>query len=267
MRMFRARALSIVVILLGVAVAAAQSGKLNVVGTGDGLELLKALGQHYEKSNPEVQILVPPSIGSGGAIAAVGAGRERVGRIARPLTPVEGASGLLATPLFDIPSVFYVHPGVGVHSLTGAQLRAIFDGSLTNWSSVGGPDLRIRVVRREESDSVLMTLRAALPEFGNVEITQRSKLALTTQEAITSIRDNEGAIGFAPYSTELAQKLPALALSGTQPTDKRYPVRVRVALLFKEGQPDPDIQRFIAFLKSTEARGIMQDFGALPLEP
>lgn len=265
--MYRAWLFSIVLILLGLAMPAAQAEKLSIVGTGDGLELLKALGARFEKNNPDVQIAVPSSIGSGGAIAAVGAGRERIGRIARPLTQVEETSGLVAVPLFDIPAVFYVHPGVGPRALNGAQLRAIFDGSLTNWASVGGPNLRVRVVRREESDSVLMTLRSSLPEFGNVEITQRSKIALTTQEAISSIRDNEGAIGFAPYSTGVAQQLPVVALGGIAPTDKRYPVKVRVSLLLKEGPQPASIAAFTTFLKGTEARDIMLEFGALPVEP
>ena len=105
---------------------------------------------------------------------------------------------------------FFVHPGVPVRSLTGEQLRAIFAGEITSWKDVGGPDVRIRVVRREEADSSISAFRAAIPEFRNIKFTERSKFAVTTQDAIDSIRDNEGAIGFASYSSQLARQLDAI---------------------------------------------------------
>lgn len=250
---------------MGFAGSGLRSETLNVVGTGDGLELFKLVGQLYEKSNPSVQILVPPSIGSGGAIVAVGAGRERIGRIARALTPVESASGLIVTPVFDIPSVFYVHPGVGARALSGAQLRSIFEGRITNWSALGGPDLRIRVVRREESDSVFTVLRATIPEFSTVEVTERSKLALTTQDAVASIRENEGAIGFAPYSVSTAEQLAVIALNGHAPTEANYPAKVRVALIKRETPSDPAIKAFIRYFATPEARRAIVGFGAIPV--
>lgn len=264
--MIRMKLLPIALVFLAFAGSAARAETLNVVGTGDGLDLFKIIGKLYQDSNPDVQIGVPPSIGSGGAIAAVGAGRERIGRIARPLTPVEVGSGLVAVPVFDIPSVFYVHPGVGARSLTGAQLRAIFEGRITNWSAVGGPDLRIRVVRREENDSVFMVLRASIPEFTSVEVTERSKLALTTQDAISSVKENEGAIGFAPYSSAVAEQLAVISLNGIAPTSPKYPAKVRVSLLRRETPPDPAVNAFIRFMGSAEARRAIIASGALPLD-
>src|SRR5215475_278926 len=47
------------------------AGELPVVGTGDGIELMRALGAAYTADNPHTSIVVPPSIGSGGGVAAV----------------------------------------------------------------------------------------------------------------------------------------------------------------------------------------------------
>ena len=41
--------------------------------------------------------------------------------------------------------VIAVHPELGVTDLTREQVRAVFSGQLTNWSSVGGPDEEITV--------------------------------------------------------------------------------------------------------------------------
>jgi phosphate transport system substrate-binding protein len=265
--MIKSRFLSALLACLVLGSAPAAAGPLNIVGTGDGLDILADLAKAYGAANPGQDVQVPPSIGSGGAIAAVGAGRERLGRIARPLSPVEVASGLVARPVFDIPSAFYVSPSVSVRALTSEQLRRIFEGRITNWGEVGGPDLRIRVVRREEADSTLMALRASLPPFREIVLTERSKLALTTQDAISSIRDNEGAIGFGPYSTETASVLGVVAVDGVMPNTAAYPAKVRLSLIWREGQKDPDIQRFVSFLGQPEAQRVVVKFGALPISP
>src|SRR3954464_10406203 len=82
--------------------ATAQAGDLSVVGTGDGIDLLRALGTAYTAAHPDTNVIVPPSIGSGGGIAAVGSGKEVLGRIARPLSDSEKQAGLVATPVFRL---------------------------------------------------------------------------------------------------------------------------------------------------------------------
>ncbi|KAF0232331.1 MAG: hypothetical protein FD175_153 [Beijerinckiaceae bacterium] len=241
--------------------------EITIVGTGDGLDLLKEIGAAYTAANPATLITVPPSIGSGGAIAAVGGERESLGRVARPLTPGEASSGIDYRPIFTVPSAFFVHPGIPVRSLTGVQLRAIFSGEITSWKDVGGPNLRIRVVRREEADSSVAVFRASIPEFRDIKFTERSKFALTTQEAIDSIRDNEGAIGFASYSSVLAKRLGVVALNGVMPTDKTYPANVTLALIFKPGKLDSELSAFLAFFRSEAARRLILDLGARPHVP
>jgi phosphate transport system substrate-binding protein len=242
-----------------------RAATFSVVGTGDGLAILEAIASAYGKKYPGEVVLIPPSVGSGGGIAAVGAGRERIGRVARPLSASEVTSGIAYVPIFDIPTVFYVQKGVPVRSLTEAQLTGIFKGEIVNWKDVGGPDMRVRVVRREDADSSVLVFREALASFKTLVFTERSKMALTTQDALSSIRDNEGAIGFGPYSTQTAGELGVIAIGGVAPTDARYPARVTLALIYKRPMPDPDIDRFVTFFSQPEARDIITRMGAIPV--
>jgi phosphate transport system substrate-binding protein len=84
--------------------AGARAADLSVVGTGDGIDLLRALGAAYTADHPDINVIVPPSIGSGGGIAAVGSDKEVLARIARPLSDTEKQAGLVATPVFRLPS-------------------------------------------------------------------------------------------------------------------------------------------------------------------
>lgn len=268
MHTFRLKLASIwTVLLLLLSGIPVDAKEVSVVGTGDGLDILRSVAEAYGRENPGMIFKVPPSIGSGGAIAAIGANREVIGRVARPLTPSEEASGIHYRPVFNVPSAFFVHPGIQVRDLTARQLQGIFSGAITNWKEVGGPDLRIRVVRREEADSSLLVFRASIPEFRDLKFTERSKLAVTTQEAIESIRENPGGIGFASYSANLARELGAVAISGRKPTDQGYPANVVLALIFKPDRIDADIRRFIDYFRSETARNIIESFGARPLDP
>ena len=157
-----ARLLGRSVAVLGLC-ATVHAGDLSVVGTGDGIDLLRALGAAYTADHPETNVIVPPSIGSGGGIAAVGSDKEVLARIARPLSDSEKEAGLIATPVFRLPSAFFVHRSAGVSGLTNAQLADIYRGKITNWREVGGADLRIKVVRREDQDSTLLVLRQSMP--------------------------------------------------------------------------------------------------------
>ena len=145
----------------------AHAGDLSVVGTGDGIDLLRALGAAYTADHPETNVIVPPSIGSGGGIAAVGSNKEVLARAARPLSDSEKEAGLIATPVFRLPSAFFVHRSAGVTSLTSAQLADVYSGKITNWKDVGGQDVRIKVVRREDADSTLQVLRQSMPGWKN----------------------------------------------------------------------------------------------------
>ncbi|MBP0651644.1 substrate-binding domain-containing protein, partial [Mycobacterium tuberculosis] len=81
---------------------------------------------------------IPPSIGSGGGIAAVASDRAVLARVARPLSEAERAQGLTAVPIVRIPSAIFAHPSAGVTALTAAQLTGIFAGTTTAWTDVGG---------------------------------------------------------------------------------------------------------------------------------
>src|SRR4051794_14112243 len=185
--------LAVPIVLVG---WSAQAGDLSVVGTGDGIDLLRALGAAYTADHPDTNIIVPPSIGSGGGIAAVSSNKEVLARAARPLSDSEKEAGLIATAVFRLPSAFFVHRSAGVTSLTADQLAGVYSGKITNWRDVGGQDLRIKVVRREDADSTLQVLRQSMPGWKNLTITEKSKTAVTTQDCIDTVKQVPGAIGF-----------------------------------------------------------------------
>src|SRR6202048_1207257 len=241
------------------------AGDLSVVGTGDGIDLLRALGAAYTAAHPDTNVIVPPSIGSGGGIAAVGSGKEALGRIARPLSDSEKEAGLVAIPVFRLPSAFFVHRSAGVDSLTSAQLADIYRGKITNWRDVGGSDARVRVVRREDQDSTLLVLRQSMPGWKDLVITDKSKTAVTTQDCVSSVKEVEGGIGFGPFTKALEQELTVLKIDGHFPTEAGYPSAVTLSFVHKGAGITPDAKRFIAYVKDQQARTVLTSMGGVPV--
>jgi phosphate transport system substrate-binding protein len=242
-----------------------NAADLSVVGTGDGIELLRALGAAYGAEHPQVSIVIPPSIGSGGGIAAVGSDKEVLARVARPLTNSELALGFTETPVFRLPCAFYVHRSVGISGLTARQIADIYTGRITNWHELGGPDLRIKVVRREEADSTLLVLRQSMPGWKDLALSEKSKLAVTTQEAVDSVRSVPGAIGFGPYTKALELELGVLKVDGVYPTDPSYPSAVTVSLVYKDATLTPDARDFVQYMRGTKARALLTSLGGVPV--
>jgi phosphate transport system substrate-binding protein len=257
------RALAVVVAIASLQ-SAAGANELSVVGTGDGIELLRALSASYSADHPQTTILVPPSIGSGGGLAAVGGDKEVLARIARPLTESERALGMVATPMFRLPSAFFVHRGATVSNLTARQLADIYAGKIVNWADVGGANLRIKVVRREEADSTLTVLRQSMPGWKDLTITEKSKTAITTQDCIDTVKDVEGAIGFGPYTKALEMELAVVTIDGKYPTDRDYPSAVTVSLVHKQATVTPDAAQFIAYVKTARAKTLLTSMGGVP---
>jgi phosphate transport system substrate-binding protein len=238
---------------------------LPVVGTGDGIDLMRAIGHAYsvDDKNPEIQ--VPPSIGSGGGIGAVGSGSAVVGRVARTLKPEERAQGLVYVPIARIPTVVFINKSIKISNLTSDQIVAIYNGTIRNWREVGGVDMKIRIVRREDGDSSLDALRKTMTGWKDLKMTDRTKTAVSTQEAIETVRDIPGTIGFGPFSSQLGASVTVLAIDGNLPSDQTYPSAVELGLIYKNDTVTADVKNFITFVKGKKSSDLISAFGAHPV--
>lgn len=252
--------------VLALAAPFAAAETLEVVGTGDGVKILAALGRAFTEANPGVTVAVPPSIGSSGGIKAVGTGRNIVGRVARPIKDKEKPYGLEYLPFARIPVVFFVNPGVSVRGLTAGQVSGIFAGQLTDWNQVSAESDRMRVVRREDGDSSLSTLRKSFPGFGSLVFTEHAKTATSTPEAFQTVETTPGAVGFGPYDVALGAAVKVLQVDGRGPGDAGYPSFTTLALVYKDADRKGNLKAFLDFVTSGAAEPVIRRAGGLPIQ-
>lgn len=242
----------------------AQAGDLPIVGTGDGMEIFQALGREFSTLNPDIKIVIPASVGSDGAVKAVLAATNELGRIARPLSAEEKSKGLAVKSVMRIPSVIIVHASANTTGVTSAQLQGIFSGKITNWKEVGGADQPIRVIVREEGDSVFKVLKATMPGWSGMTVTPSAQvISTTTQELIEAVRKTPGSIGFAPYSILHRSSLTMLKIDGRGPSDPAYPSAVSIGLVHGSAALSPDAAKFVDFAQSAAGEKVITWLGGL----
>ena len=257
----------IVMIMLGICFTAPNfilAKEITIVGTGDGVNILKAIGEAFSRMNPDVTVEVPKSIGSGGGIKAVGTGQKQIGRVARPIKDKEKPYGLSYVEYARYPVVFFVNKGVGISALSADQICDIYSGKITNWRDLGGRDAKIRVVRREDGDSSLKVLRKSFPGFKDITLTTKSKTAFSTPEAFFIVEEKANTIGFGPYDVAKGANVQVVSIDGKHPTAAGYPSFGHLAFVYKESNANGNIKKFIEFATSPAAHEAIIKVGGVP---
>jgi phosphate transport system substrate-binding protein len=105
-----------------------------------------------------------------------------------------------------------------------------------------------------------------MPRWKDLVITDRSKTALTTEDAMDTVHEVSGAIGFGPFTRTLEAKTVVIRVDGRYPTDIEYPSSVILALIYKNSTITRDARAFVAFLGADKARAIFEHFGGIPMK-
>ena len=243
----------------------AGAEEITIVGTGSGMAILDNVGKAFTGMNPDVTVVVPKSIGSGGGVKAVGSDQAVIGRIARKVKDKEASYGLTYVAMAKLPVVFYTNKSAAVESLTPGQICDIYSGKVTNWSDVGGKGGKIRVVRREDGDSSLSVLRDAFPGFKDLEITEKSKTTNSDSEACELTEKKADTIAFGTLGNAKEYDVTILKIDGKHPTDTDYPYTGELALIYKDKNLSGKVKDFVSFATSDQSHGVIKEAGGMPI--
>lgn len=162
----------------------------------------------------------------------------------------------------------------GVKSLTKDQLKDIFEGKVTNWSQVGGPDIAVFVYDKEPGRGTREVLDKYLyGKDGKAPPPPRSDnyaIVGGNEETRAKLLSTPGSVG--PLSSAFVAGRPqlvAVAVDGVVPTsahikDKTYPLS-RPLFLVTNGKPAGPAERFIDFVLSAAGQKIVTRHGYLTM--
>ena len=244
-----------------------QAGELRIAGGTAHIPVVKEAAKQIMRHNGDIRITIAGG-GSGAGIKQVGEGLIDIGNSGRKPTDNEIKTYGLSLYKWAIDGVaVIVHPTNPVKALTSDQLKVIFDGTLTNWSQLGGPDRAINVYTRDaESGTRKVFWKKAL---GKGAIVETAQFAVSNGAMKSAVAQNPYAVGYmsAGYVDD---SVAAVALNGVVPSAENinsgvYPVS-RGLYSNTRGEASGLARLFIDFLLSETGQKIVGEKGFIPVK-
>jgi phosphate transport system substrate-binding protein len=187
------------------------AGTLTASGSTALLHLAQAAKELFEEQHEFVTVNISGG-GSFNGLTQVATGAVQIGN-SDVEAPPDKYPGLVDHKVAVAPFVIVAHKDLPVADVTMEQLACILRGEVTNWKDVGGPDLAITVVSRQQSSGSRATIiRTVLNNQGDIS---RDALVQDSNGKVKeSVAGTPGAVGYvdAPYYDPKIMK--ALAVGG-----------------------------------------------------
>ena len=240
---------------------------VRVSGSGTCRPLVQMLTDTYD--NDEVEFSFLPGLHSGGGIKGVANGDLELGTVSRELTQEEQNLGLMYTALSSDGLLMAAHRDIPVENISIQQVKDIYAGKTTNWSEVGGPDIDITVLDRNEDESAKIILREYV--LGpDLEVTERAVNLFYEPDMVDALEKTPGSIGYFSLGYAISRDIQVrhLKLDGVEATVENieagaYKV-VRPLGVVTGKSPSETLSAFLAWARGDEAKQIMVSKGYAP---
>lgn len=227
--------------------------------------LAEKLAAKYE-TDVNVNIEVN-QIGSSAGITNAMNGVSDIGMSSRDLKEEEKAAVEEVVIAYD-GIVVVTHPSNSVKDVTMEQVKQIFTGEVTNWKQLGGDDLEIVVVSREDGSGS----RDAFQEivgYSSGELIRNAIVASGNGNIKTTVATNKHAIGFISFEY-IDESIGTLNINGVAPTadnvlNNSYALARPFLFVHQAGLHEAG-EEFIDFILSSDGQDIVEEAGAIRLD-
>ncbi len=151
--------------------------------------------------------------------------------------------------------VILLHPDNPVSDLSTAEIQAVFNGRITNWSSLGGQDLPIEIISREQGAGSRSLFAERIMQEQRTIIT--AQIVSGNEQMIAAVAANPAAIGYSMMgAVDASIKTPTVeGIMATVVTtaDQSYPLTSPLYFV-STVEPTGDLRAFLAWLQSDEGQ-------------
>jgi len=168
--------------------------------------------------------------------------------------------------------VFIVHKSNPVTNISPAQVRNIYEGKITNWEELGGPNLPlISIISTPKGMGGIGEALSKMILKGKAVSMQKNASLQASSTAIWEQLVEDMPEGFASTGFGSARKrnVRMLTVNGVSPTREniisdRYPYRRPLYLVIKKN-PRPEIRKFVDFVLSKKGQALISSYGMASL--
>ncbi len=173
--------------------------------------------------------------------------------------------------------VFVVNASNPIDSLSQEQIKLIYEGKITNWSEVGGEDLKITAFQRNEESGSQVMMRKCVME-GRTFMDAPEELMPATMggliEGVAAYDNSASALGYTVYyyadSMKMADGLKIIKVDGIEPCNDtigsgKYPfTNPYYCLIAKKASKDSTARKIYEWLGSSEGQKLVAEEGYVP---
>ncbi|WP_428911069.1 phosphate ABC transporter substrate-binding protein [Niallia sp. Krafla_26] len=243
-----------------------NSYTLSISGSTSVGPLAEKLAAKYEEQS-DIKIEIN-QIGSSAGITNAINGVSEIGMSSRDLKEEEKSSLTENIIAYD-GIVVVTHPSNKVKDLTMEQVKQIFTGEVTNWKDLGGEDMEIVVVSREDGSGS----RDAFQEivgYSSGELVKSAIVASGNGNIKTTVAMNKHAVGFISFEY-IDDSISTIDINGVEATaenvlQQKYKLSRPFLFVHKEENLSQEGQQFIDYILSSEGQGIVSEAGVIPLK-
>ncbi len=228
--------------------------------------LAEKLAERYKEEH-DINIEIN-QIGSSAGITNAINGVSEIGMSSRDLKEDEKAKGLQETIIAYDGIVVIVHPSNKVENLTIEQVKDIFTGKITNWKELGGDDMEIVVVSREDGSGS----RDAFQEivgYSSGQLVRSAIVASGNGNIKTTVATNKHAVGFISFEY-IDPSIQPVKINGVEATaenvlQQKYKLSRPFLFVHLEENLTPEGQKFIDYILSPKGQEIVLESGTIPV--
>ncbi len=243
------------------------SGKVTMSGSTSMEKLVKALQETFAEVQPDVTVTAE-FVGSSAGVEQMLSGTVDIGNSSRNLKDAEKESGAVENIVAIDGIAMVVDTANTIADLTKDELVAIYTGTVTNWSEVGGADAPIVVIGREAGSGT----RGAFEEILKIE--EQCKYASeldSTGAVMAKVSATPGAIGYVSLDA-LNDTVKAVSLEGVEATAENILAGnyflSRPFVMATKGAVEEQseaVQAFFEYVYSEEGQAVVQQVGLIPV--
>jgi phosphate transport system substrate-binding protein len=250
--------------------------------TVKGSDTMVILGQRwaetYMKIYPDKRIQVTGG-GSGTGIAALINGGTDICEASRPMKDKEKemvrerhGKNVSEIPVALDGVTIYLHESSPIESLTQAQLKGIYTGTITNWHDVGGNDQRIVPYSRENNSGTYVFFKEHV--LNNEDFAREIQTLPGTAAVVNAVSKDPASLGYGgiAYATGIKaiairrdESSPAILPSLETVENGTYPLS-RQLFFYTIGEPAGEVKAFIDWVLGPEGQKICEAVGYYPLK-
>jgi len=230
--------------------------------------LAEKLALKYTEKNPNMKIEIN-QIGSSAGITNATSGVSEIGMSSRDLKEEEVANGLQETIIAYDGIVVVTHPTNKVKNVTIEQVKDIFTGKITNWKELGGKDMEIVVVSREDGSGSRDAFQEIV-DYSSGQLVKSAIVASGNGNIKTTVAMNKHAVGFISFEY-VDDSVSTLSINGVEATvenvlNKTYGISRPFLFVHKEENLTEAGQQFIDYILSDEGQKLVSETGAIPIK-